>query len=51
MTQEQLTMTQMGILSEEVYKDIYFSDGNVPREKNEIVTEYGTYSIIPRSQA
>lgn len=47
MTQAQLTTTQMGILSEEVYKDDeYFLDSNGNRKKPIIETAYGDYTII-----
>ncbi|MDQ1298833.1 MAG: hypothetical protein QG558_1372, partial [Campylobacterota bacterium] len=46
MTQVQLATTQMGILSEEVYKDIYFLNDTNVREKPIIATAYGDYIII-----
>jgi hypothetical protein len=46
MTQAQLTTTQIGILSEEVYNDAYFLDAEGKRKEPAIVTAYGTYTVI-----
>jgi hypothetical protein len=47
MTQAQLTTTQMGILSEEVYNNRdYFLDAQGNRREPAIITAYGTYAII-----